>query len=76
MLGVVSQTRVYGGNRIHDPHANSLALDYQGTHVCIVLSNIKREFEKIFSSVFLTFSKKRKVFGGPYRLKTRDKVLR
>ena len=33
-LGVVSQTRVSGGNRIHDPHANSLAhypLDYQGT---------------------------------------------
>ena len=36
MLGAVLQTRVSGGNRIHDPHANSLAhypLDYQGTHV-------------------------------------------
>ena len=34
LLGVVSQTRVSGGNRTHDPHANSLAhytLDYQGT---------------------------------------------
>ena len=34
MLGVVSQTRVSGGNRTHDPHANSLAdypLDHQGT---------------------------------------------
>ena len=34
MLGVVSQTRVSGGNRTHDPYANSLAhypLDYQGT---------------------------------------------
>ena len=34
MLGVVSQTRVSGGNPTHDPHANSLALyplDYQGT---------------------------------------------
>ena len=32
-LGVKSQTRVSGGNRTHDPHANSLAhypLDYQG----------------------------------------------
>ena len=27
MLGVVSQTRVSGGNRTHDPHANSLALN-------------------------------------------------
>ena len=25
VFGVVSQTRVSGGNRIHDPHANSLA---------------------------------------------------
>ena len=36
MLGVVSQTRVSGENRTHDPHANSLAnypLDYQGTHI-------------------------------------------
>ena len=34
VLGVVSQTRVSGGNRTHDPYANSLALyplDYQGT---------------------------------------------
>ena len=34
VLGVVSQTRVCGGNRIRDPHANSLAhysLYYQGT---------------------------------------------
>ena len=34
MLGIVSQIRVSGGNRTHDPHANSLAyypLDYQGT---------------------------------------------
>ena len=33
-LGAVSQTRVSGGNRTHDPHANSLAhypLDYPGT---------------------------------------------
>ena len=33
-LGVVSQTRVSGVNRTHDPHANILAyypLDYQGT---------------------------------------------
>ena len=35
VLGVVSQTGVSGGNRTHDPHANSLAyypLNYQGTH--------------------------------------------
>ena len=35
VLGVVSQIRVFGGNRTHDLHANSLAhypLDYQGTH--------------------------------------------
>ena len=25
VLGVVSQTRVSGGNRTHDPHTNSLA---------------------------------------------------
>ena len=25
MFGVVSQTRFFGGNRTHDPHANSLA---------------------------------------------------
>ena len=34
MLGVVSQTRVIGGNRTKDPHANILEyypLDYQGT---------------------------------------------
>ena len=34
VLGVVSQARVSGGNRTHDPHSNSLvhfALDYQGT---------------------------------------------
>ena len=34
VLGVVLQTRVSGGNRTHDPHANSLAqypLVYQGT---------------------------------------------
>ena len=34
LLGVVSQTRVSGGNRTHGPHTNSLAhypLDYQGT---------------------------------------------
>ena len=33
-LGVMSQTRVSGGNRTHDPHAYSLAhypQDYQGT---------------------------------------------
>ena len=34
VLGVVPQTRVSGGNRTHDPQANSLAHyppDYQGT---------------------------------------------
>ena len=34
VLCVMSQTRVFGGNRTHDPHVNSLAhypLDYQGT---------------------------------------------
>ena len=36
VLGVVSQTRVYGGNRTHDPHANSLShhpLDYESTQL-------------------------------------------
>ena len=36
LLGVVSQTRVSGGIRTHNPHANSLVhypLDYQGTQV-------------------------------------------
>ena len=40
VLGVVSQTRVSGGNRTHDPHANSLAhyqLGYQGTLFCDVI---------------------------------------
>ena len=35
VLGVVSKTRVSGGNRTHNPHGNSLAhypQDYQGTH--------------------------------------------
>ena len=32
VLGVVSQTRVSGGNRIHDPYANSLAHYAQATH--------------------------------------------
>ena len=34
--GLVTQTRVPGGNRINTPHANSLAhyrLDNQGTHI-------------------------------------------
>ena len=34
LLGVVSQSRVSGGNRSHDPHTNSLVhypLYYQGT---------------------------------------------
>ena len=34
MLGVVSQTSVFGGNRTHYPYANSVAhypLDYQWT---------------------------------------------
>ena len=38
MLVVVSQARVSGENRTHDPHANSLAhypLDYQGTHLLV-----------------------------------------
>ena len=30
LLDVVSQTRVSGGNRTHDPHTNN-PLDYQGT---------------------------------------------
>ena len=50
MLGIVSQTRVSGGNRTHDPHANSLAyyaLDYQGTHCrCILHSNLQNIFQK------------------------------
>ena len=36
VIGVVSQTRVSGGNRTHDTHTNSLAhypLDYQDTHI-------------------------------------------
>ena len=35
LLGVVSQTKVSGGNRTHNPNANSLAhypMDYQATH--------------------------------------------
>ena len=38
VFGVVSQTKVSGGNRNHEPHANSLAyypLDYQGTQACL-----------------------------------------
>ena len=34
VLGIVSQTRVSGGNQTHDPHANSLIhypLDYHST---------------------------------------------
>ena len=34
VLGIVSQKRISGGNRIYDPHANSLvhhSPDYQGT---------------------------------------------
>ena len=36
VLGVVSQTRVSGGNRTNDSHANSrvhYSLDYQGTRI-------------------------------------------
>ena len=39
LLGVVSQTRVFGGNQTHDSHANILAyyqLDYQGTFISIL----------------------------------------
>ena len=39
MLGVVSQTRVSGGNRTNDPHVNSLAhypLDCQGTQKTMI----------------------------------------
>ena len=45
VLGVVSQTRVSGGNRIHNPHANSLAhylLDrYKKLFVSILLDSVK-----------------------------------
>ena len=53
VLGVVPQTRVFGGNRTHDPYAISLAhylLDYQGTREITVLdysehSHIKKIIE-------------------------------
>ena len=54
VLGVVSQTRVSDGNRIHDPTANSLAhclLDYQSTNqrnmfsFIILLEIFNLEFE-------------------------------
>ena len=44
VLGVVSQTRVSGGNRDHNPNANSLAHyppDYQGTLLEIVYKKKK-----------------------------------
>ena len=46
LLGVVSQARVSGGNRTHDPQTNSLAhypLDYQATHFFV--------FEQIYSFI-------------------------
>ena len=42
LLGVMSQTRISGGNRTHDPLANSLAhypLDYQDTPKQIKINN-------------------------------------
>ena len=38
VLGVVSQTRVSGGYRTHDPHANSLALIFK--YYCSFLKRI------------------------------------
>ena len=59
-LGVVSQTRVSGGNRIHDPHVNSLehySLDYQGTRVlyyCMyVLYYYMRRNARVYCVYFL-----------------------
>ena len=51
VLGVVSQTRVFGGNRIHDPHANRQAhdpLDYQGTLFRDIQTQIFRKGIKNF----------------------------
>ena len=58
MLGAVSQTRVSGGNRTHDPHAN------QGFRIItyiIYKSEEKRhepcslEFDKLFSTNIVDF---------------------
>ena len=56
MPGVASQTRVSGGNRTHNPHANSLVhypLDYQGTQ-CFFLDFIIGIYKKILK--FLKFT--------------------
>ena len=58
-LGVVSPTRVSGGNRTHDPHANSLAhypLDYQGTQLKLNFGLILQEILKISESIILKFT--------------------
>ena len=68
VLGVVSQTRVSGGNRTHDLHANSLAyypLYYQGTIKIQLLSkdilplilSSSREFSWMFSGQCRPLSK-------------------
>ena len=45
VLGVVSQTKVFGGNRTHDSHAHSLAhrpQDYNGT----LFLNIEQQLQQ------------------------------
>ena len=52
VLGVVLQTRVSGGNRTHDPHANRLAhytLDYQYLFSHFILIIIDFELQKQFT---------------------------
>ena len=44
VLGIMSQTRVFGGNRTHNPHANNLAhypLDYKRN-----LTVLKKNFQQ------------------------------
>ena len=55
VLGVMSQSRVSGGKRTHDPYANSLvhySLDYQGTPKVMLLSKILHNFLLILQNNF------------------------
>ena len=57
LLGVVSQTKVSGGNRIHYHHANSLAhypIDYQGTLSLIFVQSfyIKNHWFRVVKTIY------------------------
>ena len=47
VLGIVSETRVSGGNGTHCVHANSLALGYQATLMTKMFANKSKKLKFI-----------------------------